>query len=88
MSFTIYFTFWKDINVLDINNEVDLYALHYILLPIIQTQLNTFSKGWANHSLRTAGNSSPLQLWILGLHLMNINNQNSVEITGLNDVSV
>ena len=84
-----FFYFLEDINVLDISNEVDLCALHFVFLPIIQTQLNIFRDGWANHSLRTAGNSSPLQLWILGLHFMNnTDNQNSVEIAGLNDVSM
>ena len=72
--------------MLDINNEVDQYALHFVFLPIIQIQLDIFKEGWANHPLRTENNKTPLQLWIIGLHIMNSINPNSTEVAGINEV--
>ena len=45
----------------------DLYAIHYVFLHIIQSQLNVFREGWAHHRMRTEGNQTPMQLWIMGL---------------------
>ena len=39
----------------------------FLFLPVIQKQLNLFKDGWASHALRTEGNRTPLQLWILSL---------------------
>ena len=41
--------------------------MHYTFLPIIQQHLDLFSQGWAHHHMRTEGNRTPQQLWILGL---------------------
>lgn len=46
--------------------EEDVYALHFVFLPKIQQQLDNFRKGWCQHRLRTEGNKSPHQLWVLG----------------------
>lgn len=81
-----FFYFLEDINLLDINSQVDLYALHFVFLPVIQTQLDIFREGWANHSLRTESNRTPLQLWLLGLSQMNGMNPDCMEVTGINEV--
>ena len=57
-----FFYFLEDINLLDINCHLDMYALHLVCLPVIQTQLEVFREGWAHHSLRTERNRTPLQL--------------------------
>ena len=54
---TVFFHFLEDVGIL-------------IALPVIQYHLNLFWEGWANHLLRTEGNRTPQQLWILGLHSM------------------
>ena len=69
--FYYFFYFMEDVGILDANDEIDLYTLHYIFLPIIQMQLDLFKQAWACHPLRTERNRSPQQLWILGLHAMN-----------------
>lgn len=54
--------------LLDINSENDMYALHYVFLPRINTKLQEFIAGWNAHPLSTEKNKSPNQLWITGLH--------------------
>ena len=81
-----FFHFLEDINVLDVNNEVDQFALHFVFLPVVQIQLDIFKEGWANHPLQTENNKTPLQLWILGLHVMNAANPNSTEVAGIYEV--
>lgn len=58
----------EDSGVLDVNSTYDLYALHFVFLPIIQEHLDRFRQGWAHHSLRTEHNHTPQKLWIMGLH--------------------
>ncbi|CAL9706709.1 unnamed protein product [Knipowitschia caucasica] len=45
------------------DNEVHLFALHWIFLPLIQQSLNSFRDAWNFHGLRTERNQSPQQLW-------------------------
>lgn len=48
---------------LDPDNEIHLFALHWIFLPQIQKHLESFRRGWNLHGIRTERNQSPLQLW-------------------------
>ena len=67
-SFFYYLFYWmEDTGLLNPNSELDLYCLHFLFLPIIQHQLDTFRQVWAVHPLRTERNRTPQQLWILGL---------------------
>jgi transposase InsO family protein len=65
--FYYFFYFLEDGGILDINNPVDIYTLHFVMLPVIQYQLDMFRKAWANHGLRTENNKTPQQLWIHGM---------------------
>ena len=49
------------------DNDTDLYCLHYVFLPRINAQLETFRQAYSRHKLRTEHNMSPLQLWIRGM---------------------
>ena len=73
--------FMEDINILDPDNPLDLYALHYIILSVVQEHLDGFRHGWAHHPLRTEQNRSPLQLWILGLVNMPQYDANTATVT-------
>lgn len=84
--FYTFFHFLEDILLLDPDNLLDIYALHFVFLPIIQGQLDTFREGWAHHSLRTERNKTPMQLWILGLSHMHSQNPESAEVNSM-DVS-
>ena len=52
---------------LDLDNEGHLFCLHFTYLPIINEALSKFVLSWNNRKIRTAGNKSPLQLFILGM---------------------
>lgn len=80
------FYYLEDMNLLDPNDSIDLYALQFIFLPIIQQHLDIFREGWAHHSLRSEGNKTPLQLWILGLNEMHSQDPNCRAITSLRQV--
>ena len=49
--------------VLNPENEADLFALHHVFVPRINSSLNKFSSAWNNHRLSTENNLTPLQLY-------------------------
>jgi hypothetical protein len=49
--------------ILDPDNEDHLFCLQ----SAINNMLGKFSDSWVNHKLRTAGNKTPLQLFIMGM---------------------
>ena len=54
--------------VLDPDNDVHLFSLHYVFLPHIQRQLDQWRNAWNCHRMRTANGRSSQQLWTEGLH--------------------
>ena len=52
---------------LDIDNSTQIWALHYVYLPIINRRMRQFVHGWNMHKIRTGHQSSPHQLWISGM---------------------
>ena len=85
--FYYFFYFLEDSDILNVDNEYDLYALHYVFLPIIQKQLDLFRQAWACHPLRTERNRSPQQLWMLGLLAVGAQDQQHAAVTGTSLVS-
>lgn len=57
----------EDNGVLSPTNDVDLFCLHHIFLPRINSQLEIFRQAYSRHRLRTERNRSPLQLWVSGM---------------------
>ncbi|CAB1328728.1 unnamed protein product, partial [Coregonus sp. 'balchen'] len=57
------FTSLEDQETLNPDNEVHLFALHRIFLPLVQQSLDSFRDAWNFHGLRTERNQSPQQLW-------------------------
>ena len=53
--------------ILDIDNLLHMFYLHYVFLPRINHALAVFKDAWNYHPLSTEGNLSPLQLWMSGL---------------------
>lgn len=62
--------------ILDPDNEDHLFCLHELYKPLINIVLGKFCDSWLNHKLRTAGNKTPLQLFIMGMQ--QIEGKNSV----------
>lgn len=48
-------------------DEIHLWCLHYVFLPIINRHLRKWKDAWVYHPLRTAKGKTPMQLWIRGL---------------------
>lgn len=51
---------------LDPLNEIDLFCLHLVFLPRVNAALKSFCNPWNNHSVSTANNMTPNQLFIRG----------------------
>ena len=60
------FYFLEQQGLLDALNEVHLFALDYVYIPRINKALQCFQDGWNHHGIRTAGHSSPQQLFVQG----------------------
>ncbi len=84
--FYYFFYFLEDTDILNVNNEEDMYTLHCVFLPLIQKQLDIFRKAWARHSLSTERGKSPNQLWIMGLQAQSMLDSNHPAVTGANEV--
>eukprot|EP00063_Salmo_salar_P004656 XP_013979491.1 PREDICTED: uncharacterized protein LOC106560775 [Salmo salar] len=52
--------------IIDINNEVHLWALHFVFLPRVNRDLAVFASQWNHPGLRTEQRQSPLQLFVSG----------------------
>ena len=59
------FTFTKDNQLLDPFNEIDIPALHYIFIFLINNKLNARRHAWSKHRIWSI-KTSPIRLWVLG----------------------
>ena len=57
---------FEDSSIFNVNSEMDLYCLHLLYLPTINTHLQQFRQTYINHKMRTVGNQTPLQIWVRG----------------------
>ena len=66
------FLFLESRQAFDPNDEIHLYALHFVFLPLINAALSELRQQWNNHPVTSESNYSPRQLWTQGmLHLRN-----------------
>ena len=68
------FYYLEQHELLDVLNEVQLYALHFVYLPRINQSLRSFQEGWNHHGIRTAHHLSPQQLFLQGLLRLQLSN--------------
>ena len=61
------FYYMEEEQLLDPENELDLFVLHCIFLPKINHALECFSSAWNQHSLRTEQMWSLRKIWINGM---------------------
>ena len=57
----------EEAGLLDCSNHYDLFALHYVYLPLLNDRLQQFRNAWSHHSLCTENNRTPHQLWVSGM---------------------
>ena len=60
------FYFLEEQGLLNPDDDVHLFALHYVYVPRINRALLSFKDGWNNHGIRTEHNQSPNQLFVAG----------------------
>ncbi len=56
----------EDQGKLNCLNEVDLYCLHYVFEPRMNSSVQVFVESWNNHNISTAHNLTPNQLFVQG----------------------
>lgn len=64
-----YYTFqaMKKSGLLQRNNSLKKFVLHYIFTPRINKDLQSFSAAWNYHPMRTERHCSPFQMWTNGV---------------------
>ncbi len=60
------FHFLESEGIVDIDNEMHLWPLHYVYLPRINRDLTAFIRQWNNHGLRTERHQTPMQIFVRG----------------------
>lgn len=60
------FSLMEDHGLLNIEDPLQLWSLHFVFLPRINRALQEFINTWNNHKLSTEQNRSPLELWNRG----------------------
>jgi hypothetical protein len=87
------FQYLETQNLLNVDDDIHMWCLRFVYLPMLNNHLQIWKSSWVHHPLRTAGNKSPMQLWILGLHSSNFghraigNNQEPLTEVTLNDTN-
>ena len=57
----------EDEGVLDPLNDVDLFCVHFTILPQLARCINEFVESWNHHCLSTENNLTPEQLYTIGM---------------------
>ena len=66
------FLFLEHSGILDPTDEVHMFCIHIVYIPLINNAINQFIHQWNNHTVYTQCNFSLNQLWIQGmLHFRN-----------------
>ena len=60
------FNHMESFGILNIDEEVHLAALHYVFGPRLAIDLNDWKNAHNNHSVRTEGYKTPIQMWHSG----------------------
>ncbi|KAF6721551.1 hypothetical protein FQA47_002195 [Oryzias melastigma] len=60
------FSFFEYDGIIDVSNEMHMWALHFVYLPRINRDLQVFVEQWNNHGLRSSGHLTPRQIFVQG----------------------
>lgn len=72
LSFTTFSITWKILGLLDCDNQLHIWCLHFVYIPYINYALKMFVEAWANHPMSSMRGMTPLQIWTRGM-IMSIN---------------
>ena len=59
--------FLPPIGILNLDDLVERYVLHYIFVPRINHVITSFKQEWNSHPLRSEKNWTPQQIWTNGM---------------------
>ena len=57
----------EEVGLLDIDNEVHMFSLHYVYLPKLRHSIEAFRQSWNAHPMSSERGLSPTQQWMRGL---------------------
>lgn len=57
----------EDAGILNSDDPIHIWCLHYIYLPYINSSLANFVDGWSFHPMSSQNGLSPRQLWMQGM---------------------
>ncbi len=64
------FSYLEMQQLLNVDDDIDMFVLHFTFKPRINNHLKKFENGWNAHKMRTERSMTPNQIWIKGLHDM------------------
>ena len=67
-----FFMQWNHRGILNVEDPIQLFALHTIFIPKVNNSLREFSEAFNNHTVSTEGNLTLYQIWMNGM--MHANN--------------
>ena len=73
------FSHLKVSNLLNVENDINMFVLHFVFQIRINDQLNAFAKVWNCHKISVEKTSSPNQVWIMSFH-QKLANSNTEEV--------
>ena len=71
----------EDQAILNVDNDIHVFCLHYVFLTRINEALNQFQAAWNQHPLSSCNNLSPVQLWIAGLSTFPSNHETLTDVS-------
>uniref|UniRef100_A0A672GIA8 Integrase catalytic domain-containing protein n=1 Tax=Salarias fasciatus TaxID=181472 RepID=A0A672GIA8_SALFA len=63
----------ESMETLDVDNESDLFCLHFVYIPRVNRTLEEFKAAFNHHTISSEGNRTPAQLFTLDRHLLTLN---------------
>ena len=61
------FCYLESESLLDPDNPLHLWCLHYVFMPRLRRDLEKFREGWNQHRLRSVRGKSPILLYVSGI---------------------
>ena len=62
------FSHLERINLLNVEQDIDIFVLHFVFQSRTNDHLNVFAEGWDCYKISSEKNLSPNQLWIMSLN--------------------
>ena len=57
----------EEIQMLDPSDDISMFCLHYVFIPLINQSLNEWKKAWIHHPMSSMNGQTPNQLFVTGL---------------------